>query len=109
MLFLLKSLPLIEAWNASYITRLFQIVDELIYYAHEAEKRSTCSESPLAFALNEMDRVTKFFTARSMRNNWTRLRDMPRARGLDEYREGETEPSWPWPYRLDSPSMSRQN
>nr|CDP31069.1 Putative protein of unknown function [Podospora anserina S mat+] len=88
MLFLLKSLPLIEAWNASYITRLFQIVDELIYYAHEAEKRSTCSESPLAFALDEMDKVNKFFTVRSMRNHWTHLRDMPQARGLDEYRKG---------------------
>ncbi|KAL7783452.1 hypothetical protein V8C37DRAFT_413714 [Trichoderma ceciliae] len=68
MLFLVKGLPAIDIQQSSSITRLLQIVDELLYYVHEVEKR----------------RHTRF----SMWNHWTHIRDSPGARGYDEYREG---------------------
>ncbi|KAK4201018.1 hypothetical protein QBC40DRAFT_348184 [Triangularia verruculosa] len=78
MLFLLKGLPPINIQKPTQITRLIQIVDELLYYAHEAEKLDGSTTSPLAPILDEMDRVCTFFTAASMRYHWTHLRDMPR-------------------------------
>jgi len=89
MLFLLKSLAPVELRNSASITQLIQIVDELLYYAHEAEKRDPSPEpaQALVAVLDEMDK-TNAHHARGMRNHWTHMRDSPTARGYDEYREG---------------------
>ena len=89
MLYLLKGLPIVELRNKVSITRLIKIVDELLYYAHEVEKRDESRECPhaLVSVLDEMDKVNSQH-ARGMRNHWTHVRDSPRTRGYDEYREG---------------------
>lgn len=89
MLFLLKSLPVVEVWDSASSTRLIQIVDELLYYAYEAEKRiepeSDCS--PVTDILDEVDRVN-IHNTQAIDNHWTHMRDSPSTRGYDEYREG---------------------
>ncbi|KAK4173621.1 hypothetical protein QBC36DRAFT_348591 [Triangularia setosa] len=70
ILFLLKGLPL---------SILIQIVDEFLYYAHEAERRGSSANSPLTLIPNEVERVNTEFTAPSMRNHWTHPRGLPRA------------------------------
>jgi len=88
MLFLLKSLPPVDPQERASITRLTKLVDELLYYAHEVEKRDQqSSDSSLVDLLDEMDAVNRCH-ARSMRNHWTHMRDSPIAHGYDEYREG---------------------
>lgn len=88
MLFLLKSLPQVDHRERKSITRLTKLVDELLYYAHEAEKRDQSSlDSSLVDLLDEMDAVNCRH-AHSMRNHWTHMRDSPNANGQDEYREG---------------------
>lgn len=89
MLFLLKSLDPVELRNSASITQLMKIVDELLYYAYEAEKRDPSPEpnQALVAVLDEMDR-TNAHHARAMRNHWTHMRDSPTTRGYDEYREG---------------------
>ncbi|KAK7429081.1 hypothetical protein QQZ08_004296 [Neonectria magnoliae] len=87
-LFLLKSVPREDFRHKASINRIIGLTDELLYYAHEVEKRSQAAESPVADVLDELDRVNCEH-ARSLRNrHWTHARDLPRARGYDEYREG---------------------
>ncbi|KAK4149730.1 hypothetical protein C8A00DRAFT_37680 [Chaetomidium leptoderma] len=90
MLFLVKGLPAVDIRQPQSITRLLQLVDELLYYAYEIEKRQPSPEAALYVArvLDELDRVNRHHTRHSMGNHWTHIRDPPRARGLDEYREG---------------------
>lgn len=89
MLFLLKTVDQVERRNPASITRLIKIVDELLYYAHEAEKRDLSPEQAQALVdvLDEMDK-TNCQHASAIRNHWTHMRDLPTARGDDEYREG---------------------
>lgn len=90
MLFLVKGLPAIDIQQSSSITRLLQIVDELLYYANEVEKRQPSLEAALHLerVLDELDRTNSRHTRFSMWNHWTHIRDSPGARGYDEYREG---------------------
>ena len=90
MLFLLKGLPVINIRHPESITRLIKITDELLYYAHEVERRDPSPECPAALItlLDETDRVNRHHTSRCRGNHWTHLRDSPKARGDDEYREG---------------------
>jgi len=90
MLVLLKGLPIFDIRSVESITRLVKITDELLYYAHEVERRNPSTEcSPTLIAvLDETDRVNRHHTSRAMRNHWTHIRDSPKARGYDEYREG---------------------
>ncbi|KAK7917977.1 hypothetical protein PG985_009851 [Apiospora marii] len=67
------------------IHRTIGLVDELLYYAHEYEV--TEGSSDLVPILDEVDRVNGIHAA-GLRNHWTHARDLPGARGLDEYREG---------------------
>ena len=89
MLVLLKSLDPIELRNNASITRLIKLVDELLYYAHEAEKRDPSPEPAQALIslLDELDKTNCHY-ALAMRNHWTHMRDSPATRGYDEYREG---------------------
>jgi len=89
MLFLLKGIPKLNIRDQSSITRLFKILDELLYYAYEAERRNPSPDFTLVDALDEVDKVNRYHASQSgMRNHWTHLRDPPRPRGYDEYREG---------------------
>jgi hypothetical protein len=88
MLFFLKSLPAVDPRQRPSITRFIKIVDELLYYAHEVEKREQLPDSPLVDILDQVDRVGCLHTAGSMRNHWTHVRDSPAGRGYDEYPEG---------------------
>ncbi|KAI8664187.1 hypothetical protein NCS55_00926500 [Fusarium keratoplasticum] len=90
-LFLLKSIPNEDFRSKSSINRVIGLTDELLYYAHEVEKRSQApdtADSPVADLLDELDRVNCEH-ARSLRNrHWTQARDLPKSRGYEEYREG---------------------
>ncbi|KAK7991117.1 hypothetical protein PG990_015397 [Apiospora arundinis] len=68
------------------IRRTIGLVDELLYYAREYEVMEGDS-SVLVPILDEVDRVNRVH-AGNLRNHWTHARDLPTARGLDEYREG---------------------
>ncbi|RBR15606.1 uncharacterized protein FIESC28_07247 [Fusarium coffeatum] len=59
MLFLVKSLPPIDTRKSQSITQLFQIVDELLYYANEIEKRDPpqVAINRLTAVLDELDNV----------------------------------------------------
>ncbi|KAM0421390.1 hypothetical protein ACHAPT_010744 [Fusarium lateritium] len=89
-LFLLKSVPKEDFRTKSSINRIIGLTDELLYYAHEVEKRNHApdtTQSPVADVLDELDRVNCEH-ARSLRKHWTHARDLPRSRGYEEYREG---------------------
>ncbi|KAF2849617.1 hypothetical protein T440DRAFT_499542 [Plenodomus tracheiphilus IPT5] len=86
---MLKSLPGVDFGSTSSRNKIIGLTDELLYYAHETEKRSESSESTLIPVLDELDRVNSFYS-RGVRNHWTQARDSVAARGLDEYREGDT-------------------
>ncbi|KAF4946460.1 hypothetical protein FGADI_11098 [Fusarium gaditjirri] len=69
------------------------LVDELLYYAREAEKHELYKDqpfSPVADILDQVDKVNTTIMKKSKtgRNHWTHARDPPATRGLDEYREG---------------------
>jgi hypothetical protein len=87
MLFFLKSLPPLNLRHGTSATRLIQIVDALLYYAHEAEKRDARPHPTLIGVLDEVDRVNSLH-GRATDNHWTHVRDPPTTRGFDEYREG---------------------
>ncbi|KAK4066779.1 hypothetical protein Trihar35433_7206 [Trichoderma harzianum] len=87
MLFLLKGLPGISIRDKKSITTMIAIVDELLYYAREVEKRDQQTESVLVDVLDEVDRVNIHHLS-SINNHWTHIRDPPTTRGYDEYREG---------------------
>lgn len=87
MLYLLKSLPVFDFRDKSSINALISLTDELLYYAHEVEKRSQSPESSLVDILDEVDKVNTYH-ARSLSNHWTHARDSPRDGPYNNYREG---------------------
>lgn len=88
MLFLLKGLPACNRRDKRSITTMIGITDELLYYAHEAEKNNQQTAVPnLINLLDEVDKVNCRHN-QSIGNHWTHLRDSPTTRGNDEYREG---------------------
>ncbi|KAK3339840.1 hypothetical protein B0T25DRAFT_512081 [Lasiosphaeria hispida] len=94
MLFLIKSLHPLKIQQKSSVTRLISLVDELLYYAKEIESRhpqDSTLTSQLFRILDEVDRVNKQHSSSASfwdKNHWVHLRDSPRPRGRDEYREG---------------------
>ncbi|KAH6955665.1 hypothetical protein BKA56DRAFT_503443 [Ilyonectria sp. MPI-CAGE-AT-0026] len=93
MLFLLKKQPSGDFRRVVARNRLISLVDELLYYAREAEKLEikgdgTETKAHVEDLLDEVDRVNTICTRGFMKKHWTHIRDSPRTRGLDEYREG---------------------
>ncbi|RYP08545.1 hypothetical protein DL765_008750 [Monosporascus sp. GIB2] len=84
---LLKALPVANFRDRDSANKVIGLTDELLYYAHEVEKRSKLQEAPLVRLLDELDTVNSHH-ARNIRNHWTHARDSPPPRGLDEYYEG---------------------
>lgn len=84
--------------DGSSLNSIMTVVDQVLYHAHEAERQYDFSGSALIDVLDQVDEVVSTIHARSPRgnfarllprgNHWTCARDSPRARGLDEYREG---------------------
>lgn len=89
MVFLLKSLPPVDLRKEESITQLIKLVDELLYYAHEVEKRYPESQHSATVynLLDEADRTCSTH-GRSIGTHWTNVRDSATTRGYDEYREG---------------------
>lgn len=83
----MKSLPVFDFRDKSSINALISLTDELLYYAHEVEKRSESPESSLVDILDEVDKVNTYH-ARSLNNHWTHARDSPRDQDFNIYREG---------------------
>ncbi|KAI0975368.1 hypothetical protein F4678DRAFT_420102 [Xylaria arbuscula] len=84
---LLKALPVSNFRELSSANMVIGLTDELLYYAHEIEKRSDVEETFLVLLLDELDRVNSRH-ARNVTNHWTHARDSPASRGLDKYSEG---------------------
>jgi hypothetical protein len=90
MLFFLKKQPQDHLSHLIHYNRMIALVDELLYYAREAEKHPYCRHSevsPVEDILDAADRVNSSLMLKVMKNHWTHVRDPPRSRGLDEYRE----------------------
>ncbi|KAL8380657.1 hypothetical protein RB595_005094 [Gaeumannomyces hyphopodioides] len=96
MLRLLKGLPKGRFSEEESFNRVIRLVDELLYYAHEVEKRSgndegnRYPESTMVALLDEVDRVnSRYAKADGVSSHWTNVRDLPRFRFLnwDEYHE----------------------
>jgi hypothetical protein len=84
----LKGLTITDFRNKETVNKLIGLTDELLYYAHEIEKRTTTnSESPTTAILDELNRVNNHH-ARKVPNHWTHARDSPSAQGNDHYIEG---------------------
>jgi hypothetical protein len=88
-LVLLKSLPTPNFKKVAFINKVVGLTDELLYYAHETEKRDESLHTPLIDVLDEVDRVNMHY-AKGIRNHWTHARDSVAPRGLDEYHEGDS-------------------
>ncbi|KAI1572486.1 hypothetical protein PtrEW13061_011274 [Pyrenophora tritici-repentis] len=86
-LVLLKALPAKTFSDFYFRNSNIGLTDQLIYYAHETEKRDETAEYPLVGVLDELDRVNTHF-ASGMKNHWTHARDSADPLGLDVYREG---------------------
>ncbi|KAI1750161.1 hypothetical protein F4782DRAFT_255602 [Xylaria castorea] len=84
---LLKALPVASFRDRDFVNKVIGLTDELLYYAHEVEKRSKLGETPLVLLLDQLDEVNSHH-ARDVSNHWTHARDSPAPRGLDEYYEG---------------------
>lgn len=84
--------------DADSLNSIISVVDQLLYYAHEAEIHEKKTNSALIAMLDQVDQVVRTIHARRPRakftvlsstgNHWTCARDSPRPRGLDEYHEG---------------------
>lgn len=91
MLFLVKSvLPVTGTEIPERIMELFEIVEELLYYANEIEKRNPSKEAlyHLTAVLDELDNASTRHYEQSLGYHWTSLRPPSRKRDDDEYREG---------------------
>ncbi|KAI0441725.1 hypothetical protein F4803DRAFT_407988 [Xylaria telfairii] len=84
---LLKALPVSNFRDPVSANKVIGLTDELLYYAHEIEKRRDLEGTPLVKLLDQLDKVNSHH-ARNITNHWTHARDSPASRGLDEYREG---------------------
>ncbi|KAM0553336.1 hypothetical protein ACHAPJ_007349 [Fusarium lateritium] len=81
MLFFLKKQPHENLDTPQNYNRMIGLVDELLYYAREAEKHETCrnmSPSPVAEILDQVDAINTALMERAIRNHWTHARDPPR-------------------------------
>lgn len=92
MLFFLKKQPRRDLASSEHYNRIIGLVDDLLYYAREAEIHEQfqgSTTSPVAEILDEVDRVNTALMKGATRrgNHWTNARDPPRSRGQDEYRE----------------------
>lgn len=87
ILFLLKGLPTVGPTGPSSINQVIKIADELLYYAHEVEKRVPSSDFSLVPLLDEVYAVNCRH-AQTLWKHWTHMRDPPPVHGYDEYREG---------------------
>ncbi|KAJ8126063.1 hypothetical protein O1611_g7575 [Lasiodiplodia mahajangana] len=88
---LLKALPVSNFRDPSSVNKVIGLTDELLYYAHEAEKRRDLEETSLVLLLDELDRVNSYHAhgaTDKVTNHWTHARDSPASRGLDKYYEG---------------------
>ncbi|KAK2690190.1 hypothetical protein QWA68_010945 [Fusarium oxysporum] len=79
--------------NTKQYNSMIGLVDELLYYAREAENHEVYKYqhlSPVADILDQVDAVNTSLMkkTRAVRNHWTHARDPPAPRGLDEYNEG---------------------
>ncbi|KAL3459324.1 hypothetical protein BJX64DRAFT_205453 [Aspergillus heterothallicus] len=84
MLALIKRLPIQDDFRG-WINNIIGLVDELLYYSLEVERRG--EEAQVAL-LDETDRIISHY-ARGERNHWTHARDSPKGAGpLDRYYEG---------------------
>lgn len=91
MLFMLKSVPKVPDFRHRSSLNIFSLTDALLYYAHEVEKQTLEPEtgwSPVTDVLDELDRVNCGHAGMLRGKHWTNARDLPRARGYEEYREG---------------------
>jgi hypothetical protein len=88
-LFFLKSLPVSNFRDKDTVNTIVGLTDELLYYAHEYEKRSEEPYATLTQILDTADQVNSGH-ARRERNHWVYARDMPLPRGSDQYREGDS-------------------
>ncbi|KAI9932532.1 hypothetical protein AWENTII_005169 [Aspergillus wentii] len=87
-LFLLKVLPNTELRNKEGLNKVFAVVDELLYYAHEAEKRVQSEEFSLVEVLDEVDRVNCHYARNaSIKRHWTNARDTPAGSGWNQYHD----------------------
>ncbi|KAI1347005.1 hypothetical protein F5Y01DRAFT_296381 [Xylaria sp. FL0043] len=84
---LLKALPVFQFRDRDIVNKVIGLTDELLYYAHEIEKRKNLQDTPLISILDELDRVNCHH-ARDVTNHWTHARDSPARRGYDVYSEG---------------------
>lgn len=84
MLALIKRLPIQNNFRR-WINNIIGLVDELLYYSLEVERRSDNAQVDL---LDEMNLVVSHH-ARAERKHWTHARDSPKGPGpLDKYYEG---------------------
>lgn len=101
MLYFLKKHPERAGFRAKdkkSINSIINVVDQVLYYAREAERYAGIANSTLNAILDEVDEVVSAIHPQSPRgtlsrlinteNHWTCARDSPRARGLDKYDEG---------------------
>ncbi|KAI0813210.1 hypothetical protein GGR55DRAFT_563308 [Xylaria sp. FL0064] len=84
---LIKALPVFQFRDRVTVNKVTALTDELLYYAHEIEKRKKLQDTSLVSILDELDRVNSHH-ARDVANHWTHARDSPAQRGYDEYSEG---------------------
>lgn len=89
---LLKGADIKDFRKPASLKIIIGLTDELLYYAHELERRFGDSIVPhLLPILDELDKTNTAFTKRSGGNNhWTNARDPPPAQGLDSYAERGT-------------------
>jgi hypothetical protein len=85
---LLKALAMDNLQDRETLHRVIGLSDELLYYAHEVEKRGGVREELVVHALlDELD-VVNCNHAQRETVHWTQARDIPGSRGLDRYEEG---------------------
>ncbi|KAF1971755.1 hypothetical protein BU23DRAFT_581283 [Bimuria novae-zelandiae CBS 107.79] len=85
---LLKAVPVYNFRYIQTVNMTMALTDELLYYAQETEIRCNSDEyEPMVSLLDKLDEVNSHH-ARGIRNHWTHARDLPKARGLDDYNKG---------------------
>ncbi|CAG9976002.1 unnamed protein product [Clonostachys byssicola] len=92
MLFFLKKQPQGHSSSLVHYNRMTALVDELLYYAREAENHPYCRDyevSPVEDILDAAGQVNSSLLQMVMRNHWTRASGPPRSRGLDRYHRRE--------------------
>jgi hypothetical protein len=86
-LVLLKSLPVDKFRDHVSLNRIISLTDEILYYAHETEKKNVSLETDMVAILDEVDRVNSHY-ARAERLHWTHARDPPTDTKFSKLKEG---------------------